>query len=516
MRLKIALPMLLFAALAVMAVYARPLAVEDETRYLSVAWEMWLSGDPVHLTRNFEAYTHKPPLLFWLINLVWMATGVNEIAGRLVAPVFALLTIPGIAYLARRFWPDRPGASVAAAVVLVGLTAFSFYGTWTLFDSMLTAAVLVGIAALWRIGQGEGRRAWLMLGLALAFGGMAKGPVILIHLLPPLLTIRWWAPAPPAAGTAIRSGMVSLAVGFALVGVWLVPAVLTGDTTYRAELLWTQSAGRVMGGFAHDRPIWFFLPFLPILLYPWGWSWRLWRGVAGLYNDPAARLCLIWALSGLVLFSVFAGKQVHYLVPELPAMALLFARSLDRSDPGPGGSAAPVGLALFGLAALAHGLGFIPAKGDLVDFLPRWPFLMTGLFCLAVVAAAYRLPQRWSHLSLGVGLVIAMHLPVPFTRIYSTYDESDIARRLSELEAGGILQYRIPQHAEFTFLGRLTRPIADTYDPDALRAWAEAHPGGTVVAIVGRSGITPPPDETFDYFRGTLGLWPAETVSRAP
>ena len=56
----------------------RPLLPIDETRYLSVAWEMWMSGDPVHLTKNFDSYTHKTPLLFVMINLVWLVTGVSE------------------------------------------------------------------------------------------------------------------------------------------------------------------------------------------------------------------------------------------------------------------------------------------------------------------------------------------------------------------------------------------------------------------------------------------------------
>ena len=78
-----------FFAVLVAEVWLRLLFPTDETRYLAVAWEMSLSGDYFVLTKNFELYSHKPPLLFWLINLTWLVTGVSEGAARLVGPVCA-------------------------------------------------------------------------------------------------------------------------------------------------------------------------------------------------------------------------------------------------------------------------------------------------------------------------------------------------------------------------------------------------------------------------------------------
>ena len=62
----------LVAAVLVLQVLLRPALPVDETRALSVAWEMHLSGNPFLLTENFAPYSHKPPLLYWLINLVWL------------------------------------------------------------------------------------------------------------------------------------------------------------------------------------------------------------------------------------------------------------------------------------------------------------------------------------------------------------------------------------------------------------------------------------------------------------
>ena len=53
------------------SIWLRPLWPVDETRYASVAWEMWLRGDFLVPYVNGEPYSHKPPLLFWLIQLGW-------------------------------------------------------------------------------------------------------------------------------------------------------------------------------------------------------------------------------------------------------------------------------------------------------------------------------------------------------------------------------------------------------------------------------------------------------------
>ena len=83
----------LWAVVMAAALFTRPLMPMDETRYLAVAWDMWMSGDFLVPRLNGETYSHKPPLLFWLINLGWGVFGVNEWSPRLVAPLFGLASL---------------------------------------------------------------------------------------------------------------------------------------------------------------------------------------------------------------------------------------------------------------------------------------------------------------------------------------------------------------------------------------------------------------------------------------
>ncbi len=146
-----------------------------------------------------------------------------------------------------------------AVLVLAGFTVFLIYASATMFDTMLALSRRSSESGLlWRIGQGEGGwRIWAGFGMVLGFGVYAKGPVIFVHLMPVLLTMPLWAPAPPRLAEAARGFALALAAGLVLVALWLVPALAAGTAAYREELLWTQSAARVAGGMAHDRPVWF-------------------------------------------------------------------------------------------------------------------------------------------------------------------------------------------------------------------------------------------------------------------
>ena len=127
-----------WAAFAVASIWLRPLWPVDETRYASVAWEMWLRGDFLVPHVNGEPYAHKPPLLFWLIQIGWAAFGVNDWWPRLVAPLCALGAVPLLSRLARLLWPEDHDAASAPLWVLFGTLLFAGFVTLTMFDLLLT------------------------------------------------------------------------------------------------------------------------------------------------------------------------------------------------------------------------------------------------------------------------------------------------------------------------------------------------------------------------------------------
>lgn len=502
------LAMAAFALVAAFGVAARPLLPIDETRYLAVAWEMRLRGDWIVPHLNGAPYAHKPPLLFWLMNLVWDVAGITETAARLVGPAFGVAMIWMTSRLARRLWPEDPEIGGRSAMVLAGLAGFTVFAGLTMFDTLLGTAVLGGVLALAGAGQGVGygvgygaRRGWAGLGLALAAGALAKGPVILIHLLPIAVATPLWLGIRPRA--MLRGLGLALALGGAVVALWLVPAILLGGAGYRAAVLWTQSAGRMSDSFAHARPWWFFLALLPALLWPYAWSLPLWRRLARLAprHEPGLRLALVWGGGALVVFSLVSGKQAHYLVPTLPAAALVIARAMQDAPVSARAAALP--LALLGLACLAAGFGATPAGlAPLLE--PRPVFGALGVGWLGLALAAWRLRGTgltWA----GLGMALLANLVFLLGAAGTVYDPAPIATLIAPSDAAGIAVLD-DYNGEFTFAGRLRHDVA-TLSPEAAGQWLAAAPGRSLVARLDRPRPPGDPAVMLDYRNHPYGIW---------
>ena len=139
---------MIWLALVASAIILRPLLPIDGTRYITVAWEMWSSGDFIVPTLNGEMYSHKPPLYFWFMNLGWALLGVSETWARLVAPFFGLATLLITAKLARELWPEASSealnmrARMAPLMLITGLY-WTVFSTMTMFDMIVTFAAVV-------------------------------------------------------------------------------------------------------------------------------------------------------------------------------------------------------------------------------------------------------------------------------------------------------------------------------------------------------------------------------------
>ena len=122
--------------------------------------------------------------------------------------------------------------------------------------------------------------------------------------------------------------MLSLCIGLA----WAIPASIRGGAEYSEAIFLGQSAGRLVNSFAHARPFWWFIVWLLPLLFPWVLWLRVWDGLIRTFKDcdGAVLFCLIWFGSAFIVFSAISGKQLHYLLPEFPAIALLIGRGLSK------------------------------------------------------------------------------------------------------------------------------------------------------------------------------------------
>ena len=519
----------LWAVLVAAGLWLRPLMPVDETRYLAVAWEMWRDGNFLVPHLNGEAYSHKPPLLFWLMHLGWAVFGVSETWARMIAPLFGLASLALTAAIARTLWPGETGIARTAPLILIGMVFFALFTTLTMFDMLVTAFSLLGLLGiLWAArAQTAGRfvLGFGLLALAIGLGVLAKGPAILLHTLPVALLAPWWIArddgrlSPPGGWLAWHGGILAaLLVGAAIALAWALPAAEAGGEAYRDAIFWGQSAGRITNSFAHQRAWWWYLAILPALLLPWTVWPKVWRGAwracrdRGILAARAHRFLISWIVPAVVVFSAISGKQPHYLLPELAAFALLIAAFVKRA-PDAADATGRFDLALPGGVIAA--IGLIGLIAPLTPFAARIPDAVAPVwFALPLAAGAgvivlsLRAPNLCSGAragllaGLGATLIIGLHLAAR-AELDRAFDTAPMARHLAGLTAQGVpIAHYGKYHGQFHFAGRYPSDFEITVEgPEDAAAWARKNPDGWL--IVYRDEVpTDVPEDRVWAFRG--------------
>ena len=476
------LSLLLLAALAAVAILARPLTPIDETRYVSVAWEMWLRGDFLVPFKNGETYSHKPPLMFWMFQAGWALFGVNDWWPRLVMPLFSAGALGLTFLLARRLWPQHAGLGGQAALVLVGTLLWILFSTSVMFDILLTFWVLLGMHGVLSAADGR-RRGFVMLGIAIGLGVLTKGPVILLNLLLITALAPWWNPG-LKWGRWFGGVVLAVLLGAAIALAWAIPAGLAGGEAYRNAIFWGQTANRMVESFAHRRPFWWYLPLLPLLLFPWFVWPGFWKALAhhrraGL--DRGTRFCLAWMLPVFIAFSFISGKQPHYLVPLFPAFALLTARVLADRPVVRVGLPALLSAALGVLLILAAS-GHISALRDQVAALPPlWPGVLLVLLGGTAWMAGRRGVSPLLNLTLLSVVTLALVQLAAMRSVEPLYDIKPLALAIKQVQdEGRPVANAATYHAQYQFLGRLEAPLVELRGAELMR-WLSEHPEGYAV-----------------------------------
>jgi len=536
---------LLWAAMIAIAVLVRPPLPVDETRYLAVAWEMWLRGDWLVPHLNGEPYHHKPPLMFWLINLTWTFFGVSSEAARLIAPLFSILTLWATTALARALWPERSLVAGLTPLILVGGLFWAIFSTLTMFDMMLsafTALALWGALIAWRTGSDTG---FVIFAVATGLGVLTKGPVIVVHVLPALLLAPLWG---PMLGNIVNSRQPRggwkkwyiasfLAVlGAAAIGLaWAIPAAISGGDDFAYAIFWGQSAGRVVDSFAHARPWWFYLAVLPAMALPWLiWS-RFWAGLWGEAKQksnigPYAFL-VCWVGPALAVFSVISGKNPHYMLPEYSALALILAAALARSVPVDGDNPttkAPwydrlpyVFLAFAGIVVFAaQFLNMVRDKpawwSDPIE--GSWGLVIAGLAIVAFLLASNRVARRvLITASLTAAFVITLHVALT-PMLHTMLDLRPLAKQLSDWQqAGRGLAHFGKYHGKFQFLGRLEQPMTVIgVEPNDVESFMADNPNGIIVSYHRFVPTEAEPVQVYPFRSYFITVWNVADVAHDP
>jgi 4-amino-4-deoxy-L-arabinose transferase-like glycosyltransferase len=388
-----------FIRLATLGAY--PLTDNTEARYAEVAREMLASGEWITPQLHGEKYWSKPPLSIWLTAGSMALFGINEFAVRL-APFLLSLLVAWLTY-SLAFTQRGPDYALASAAVLVSSVLFFISSGAVMTDSALLLGTTLSMAAFWMAVNGSGIRAQIwgyLFFLGLVIGLLAKGPVaVVLTFLPVGLWALWknrwgvlWSRIPWISGLTLTA---ALTLPWYLAAEARTPGFLgyfiIGEHWKRfTQPGWTGD----LYGSAHIQPrgmIWLFwlvaaLPWSAILLGSWVRTCTGRHRLSLFFHnaDDWTIYLLLWAVAPMLFFTLAGNILWTYVLPGLPALALLVAQGwfADVASPSAGKDSTngrwPAAKLFAGLATpLVFGLmilvwSFIPVKGSQKYLLSRY------------------------------------------------------------------------------------------------------------------------------------------------
>jgi len=384
-----------FTALWFALLAQRPLFDPDEGRYAEIPREMLSGGDWVIPHLNALVYLEKPPLQYWLTALAFRGFGQSEFTARLCTGLAGYLSLAAVFFLGRSLWGFDAG--LRAFLYLSASSLFVLLGHQMTLDMLLsfflTASLCCLLMAQVRRDASSHWRRW-MLGCwaAMAFAVLTKG---LIGMLIPAagagVYVIWQRDWLLLRRLNVRWGLPLFA---AIAVPWFVLAA-RANAQFLNFFFVREHIQRFLTPIEHrTEPWWFFAPVLVVGIAPWLPQAARALGVPFLApvrpgQFDAVRLLWSWCVFVLVFFSFSDSKLIPYILPAVPALALLCASRKDADSRGNLAAGALLSLAWsVGILAYASGLWGKPEGRALLVLVRPMLFYTCALMALGGLACA--------------------------------------------------------------------------------------------------------------------------------
>jgi 4-amino-4-deoxy-L-arabinose transferase-like glycosyltransferase len=313
----------------------RPLAVPDEGRYGEIGRWMLQSGDWLTPRLNGIPFFHKPPYLYWLEAISLATFGINELALRLVPALHVGLMLVAL-YLSAR---TISGEQVArrAALMLGTSLAFLLGGQYINHDMLV--ATWIGVA-IWCFAFAfmAGDKPDAVLArfgfVACALGMLSKGLIGIA--LPGMVLLVWLLWTRQWRKILYLPWLSGLSLFAAIALPWFVIGQQKYPQLFNYMFIGQQFNRYTAATYNNPQPWWFYLASVLLLLFPWIFFainpfGRTGKKEAQLPARQWSALCWIWAGVIIVFFSIPHSKLIGYVLPVMPALALLSALGWQRS-----------------------------------------------------------------------------------------------------------------------------------------------------------------------------------------
>jgi 4-amino-4-deoxy-L-arabinose transferase-like glycosyltransferase len=368
----------------------RDLFVGDETKYGQVVREMRATGAFFLPTLNGTPFTHKPPLHFWLIDLLTVPLGVYS------TWAFVLPSLMGLVFLLWLMW--KIGGPLAAFICGSSLMVWTSAQSARM-DVTFTAFIVLALWNLERFFERDDFRALLWCGVAIGVAILIKGPMAPVIAMV-LFALEWWRRRRVPRGNYAPALLAMIVIPL----LWFIPAMIVGGGAYTREVIVKQTVGRAIASWVHNAPPWFYLAHLPASLFPWFFLACI--AVAALWRTQ--RFLINWIIAVVVPYSILSSKLDVYMMTMIPAVAHLIARYVndaterrgetERRRPAGWTAAGPAAnlianglIALIAIAALFINPTRIKGPDSALLLLPQ----VKALLIITAVAAIIALLITW-------------------------------------------------------------------------------------------------------------------------
>ena len=325
-----------------------PLQDTTEARYAEIARIMAETGDWITPYFDYDVpFWGKPPLVFWLEALSMKLLGVNDFAPRLPSLLFTLATAGLIYKFLGTLYNQRSAIWGVTIYFSIGLV-YILSGV-VILDPVFTFATTLAYVAFVMVLKEQGKVWGYLFFIAVSLGLLSKGPLVLVLVagsigLWLLFSLKRWRVFKmyPWASGLLLTAVITLPwyimaemktpgfIDYFIVGEHFMRFI---DPGWSGDLY----------GVAHHEPhgiIW--LEWLVVSL-PWGLiaigllaantlKARSLQNIKAYLKDEELSFYLIWALFPMLFFTLSGNVLSTYVLPGLPALAIILAIYFDRHD----------------------------------------------------------------------------------------------------------------------------------------------------------------------------------------
>jgi 4-amino-4-deoxy-L-arabinose transferase-like glycosyltransferase len=410
---------------------------ETEPLFAEASRQMVVTGDWITPYYNGVTRFDKPILIYWLQALSFSIFGVNEWAVRLPSTLSSLaLTYLGF-YTLRRFgvnpwenrsrqlnnWLRQPELWYSALIgaTLMALNPITIaWGRTGVSDSLLTVCIAGGLMSFFIAYASDRHKtiwyivSYILVGLA----ALTKGPVGIV--LPGAIALVFLFYVGNLKPVLREMKLLWGIVITLLINIpWYALATWRNGESFINSFFGYHNVERFTTVVNHHGGPWYiYFPILLVGFAPWSlylplalvktkfWQRRYWQKIPR--STHLSVFATIWLVIVFVFFSVAVTKRANYILPLIPAAAILVGMMWSAYLTNPKPQHNYPGLVLSGLANVAVSSGLAIALYHLTTLIGYDPLVPDLIPALEKSNLAIQASIIWAFTALGTAIVLVM------------------------------------------------------------------------------------------------------------